>query len=355
MALAMRLVQIALCASLELERSGVALGVEAGLCLLTWLWCWIGSRMPTVADYGIPARAAHGGPCGRLPRFTTFALVTAMCELYSTAATAWAVAGAPCGNSVLQLALPYCIGVAAVAARVYSALLALRVQDEFNGATARVMPAAAVDMDDIEFDLGAVACGPGPRKAGDSQGCGWQEPTKPAPSPKAVNAESAARGAFDCLRCQVCGWSSRTACLMRLVLLAVVVVAVASVWMARAMGSGEAPAEKPPSSCAPAQNGTSTCVPFEYVGRKLWDQATGRSHADMADTMEDCCAGCDGIEECQAWIFEGPAKRCRWIRFQEEPCLGNPGDLNCRCITHFGMTFGFKPTSQIIWVKADST
>lgn len=354
-AAAVRLAQIVLCAALELGRSEVGLTIEALICIICWLWCWAGSRQPAVPECGIPGRAAHGGPCGRLPRFTTFALLTAGMELYSTAATAWAVAGVPCGTGALAVAVPYCVGVAAVAARVYSALLALRLQDELIGATVRVVP-AIVDMDDIEFDLGACVPGAGKVDGGGLRATGWEEPTKPSLDmdwpQKQVDPPAALGGStlFRYLSCRACGWSTRIACLLRLVLLAVVVIAVSSFWVARALGSGEEPAENLPSSCATAQNGTSTCVPFRYVGENLWDHGAGKSHMEMADTMDDCCAGCDQLEDCQAWIFEERSNRCRWIRFEEDPCLSNPSDLGCRCITHYGMTFGFKPTSQIVWM-----
>lgn len=330
-----RLAQVSLCAA-ELGRPGALVAAEAALCLLPWLWCWAGSRMPAAPDCGIPGGAARG--C-RLPRFTTFALLTAALELFSVAVTAQEVAGAPCGQSVWAINLSYCVGVVAVAARMYSALLALRLQDELVGATARVMPAAYLAQVDVEFDqLGDPACGLGPRQAAgpDAEAPGWEEPTKPA----AMSSKACALGP--------CCWTWR-----RLVLLGVVVAAVASVWVARALGSGEAPAEKLPSSCATAQNGTSTCTPWEYAGEDRWDHSRGRSYMEMANTMEDCCTGCDEVGDCQAWIYEGPAKRCRWIRFLEDPCLSNPADLGCRCITHFGMSFGFKPTTQIIWVRGD--
>ncbi|CAK0803998.1 unnamed protein product, partial [Prorocentrum cordatum] len=203
---------------------------------------------------------------------------------------------------------------------------ALRLQDEFVGATARVMPAFDAGKD-VEFDhLGDASSGLGPRTAAAAapatEAPGWEEPTKPA-KPAAISSKACSLGA--------CCWAWR-----RLVLLGVVVAAVASVWVARALGSGEAAAEALPSSCAVAQNGTSTCVPWAYAGEDRWDHARGKSYMEMANTMEDCCAGCDEVGECQAWIYEGPAKRCRWIRFQEEPCLSNPADLSCRCITHFG-------------------
>merc|ERR1719359_2425171 len=109
------------------------------------------------------------------------------------------------------------------------------------------------------------------------------------------------------------------------------------------------PRKSLPSSCATAQNGTATCAHFESI--KIWDPHAGDWLSGAARTQEDCCSGCDGLSNCHGWMFSKMAKSCRWIRFMEEPCASHPGDLRCRCVTHFGTAFGFKPTSQIIWVQ----
>jgi len=137
---------------------------------------------------------------------------------------------------------------------------------------------------------------------------------------------------------------------LRCGLATVIISATVSAVVARLVGSEETTAALPPACTAP-QNGTATCAPFEIVGQHLWDSATQTSQMQKADTLEDCCRGCDELEDCQGWMFEKLARRCRWVRFQEEPCRSDPGHLSCRCVTHFGTTFGFKPTSKIIWVQ----
>mmetsp|Transcript_160806 Transcript_160806/g.296498 ORF Transcript_160806/g.296498 Transcript_160806/m.296498 type:complete len:249 (-) Transcript_160806:99-845(-) len=128
-------------------------------------------------------------------------------------------------------------------------------------------------------------------------------------------------------------------------------VAVASILILHSKKGTEA--EQPPSSCVTAQNSTATCSHFEFVGERLWDSSVSNFVSGTVDNLEDCCGGCDKLEECQAWIFESIGRRCRWLRFLESPCQDNPGDLRCRCLTHYGTTFGFKPASQVVWVKRE--
>merc|ERR1719343_1590337 len=110
-----------------------------------------------------------------------------------------------------------------------------------------------------------------------------------------------------------------------------------------------------PSACATAQNATATCSRFESIGEaELSGRSRGASIATAAKSMQDCCSSCDGLEGCQAWMFESTHGRCRLIRFKEEPCEEEPGDLRCRCMTHSGTSFGFKPTSQIVWLSQPS-
>ncbi|CAE7878016.1 Pka-R2 [Symbiodinium microadriaticum] len=69
------------------------------------------------------------------------------------------------------------------------------------------------------------------------------------------------------------------------------------------------------------------CVPWRLAGTHLVDQHTGELQMDLTDTLEECCDGCDALAECQAWIFERMAKRCRWIQFDDPVCREDPGDL----------------------------
>jgi hypothetical protein len=145
---------------------------------------------------------------------------------------------------------------------------------------------------------------------------------------------------------------SRFAFVLSLGLVLALAAATVSLWAFHA--SRQDDGEKPlPSSCITAQNGTATCAHFKSVGDDLWDHSVHDLLSGTTETQEDCCRICDGLKDCQGWMFERLAKSCRWIRFLEQPCVDNPGDLSCRCVTHFGMTFGFKPTSQIVWVKRE--
>jgi hypothetical protein len=145
---------------------------------------------------------------------------------------------------------------------------------------------------------------------------------------------------------------SKLAAVLSVGLLLVLAATTASVWAFR-RPSEEKGESNLQSSCVAAQNGTATCAHFEAVGEHLWDHSVGEFLAGSTDTQEDCCRTCDRLDGCQGWMFEHKAKSCHWIRFLEEPCSANPGDLSCRCVAHFDMTFGFKPTSQIIWVQRE--
>jgi hypothetical protein len=136
-------------------------------------------------------------------------------------------------------------------------------------------------------------------------------------------------------------------------LMLVLAASTVSVWAFHASEKVQDEKETLPSSCLTAQNGTGTCAHFESVGDHLWDHSMNDMLSGSADTPEDCCRGCDNLGNCQGWMFEHAAKSCRWIRFLENPCQESPGHLACRCQSHMGMTFGFKPTSQIVWVKRE--
>jgi len=376
-ALVARLATIAACAALTLRRGAAGLILEPLACLAPMLWCWWFSRPPADTTGGIPQQAAYGWPCSRVPRFTAFALSTVVLELYSTADAATEVAYAPCYLQPWRLVLPYCIGILVAVLRAYSALLALRLQDDFAGACRRVLPVSQEELDaavaapvrscDVECRIGddamvgEASCAtptspkpptPSQRRSGSSLKIAVTPRRAPAALDELENGESSPKphspGPSPCAsRCRKqCG----RRCLMRVSIVAVLLSATTAALLARALRRDKAP-EELPSSCATAQNATATCVDFELVGGSLWDHAIGDSVMETADTMEDCCRGCDEVDGCQGWMFERFARRCRWIRFRAEPCSSNPGDLSCRCLTHFGTAFGFRPTSQIIWVQ----
>jgi len=440
LAVCARLVYVPLCAVFAAKRDLASLIVESLACTLPLIWCAVTSRPPATSEAGIPASAVFGCPCHRLPRFTAFAVATASLELYSTMAAAWSVAVAPCDAPPWRVILPYGLGVVVAVVRIYSALLALRLQDDFISTYRRVLPdifakdglQAALpppcvinDLEaegdyDFELELPAPEDAPTPSKGARPESPGTALRARAA-SPKGAEAggddcpdgsgsrswppspaqassmspampprpccrrrwlcrrrssrrpaagsgqeaeeetdsgdrlASSAQGKAGSSRCKalrrLIGGRSTTGVVLRLGLVFVLLAALVSVLVIRAMGF-EDPKPSLPSACITAQNATATCDHFEVVG-DYWEPGTGDSHMGNTDTIEECCRACDEISGCQAWMFERMAKRCRWIRFLEAPCQGNPGDLTCRCLTHFGTVFGFKPTTPIIWVQRE--
>jgi len=378
----------------------VLLELFAGVAPL--VWCIVTSRPPADAARALPADIAHGGICRNVPRFISFAIATAMIETYSTVNAAWAVAATSCETSPWQTLGLHCFGVVVAVGRVYSALLGLRLQDDFAAANRRVLPdpnpppLAAGDIDcdlgrDLEanakksslaarFDRLSAAAFPGSTKFSElmdgppppelseadrlpdaiaecmgqaekkvarvpgkqDSGQTWERPSRPRRCCKALG---------QCCGAMRKGMTRRM--LLKAVLVCVLVIAPASVFVTRALKIGE-PTTKPfPSSCLTRQNATSTCRDFESIGDHIWDASKGDTLAGGADTEEDCCHKCDKLDGCQAWLFEARARRCRLIRFRESPCSDNPGDIRCRCLAHAKTSFGFRPISHVVWLHRD--
>jgi hypothetical protein len=116
-----------------------------------------------------------------------------------------------------------------------------------------------------------------------------------------------------------------------------IAVAIAALYMRAEEGEDEA---ELPSSCATGVNATTTCEFYEQLGSAIGGM----------DPLNECCHGCDELEGCQAWIFDAATTRCRWIKFVEEPCAQSPESASCRCMTHPGAMFGFKPRHPIVRV-----
>jgi hypothetical protein len=340
-------------------------------------------------------------------------------EIYSAVDAAWMVTSKSCDDPAVSHVILYCSDIPVLVLRIYSALLAIRLQDKLAHAARRVLPdnrsvkvpTKAKDRDaslsftdlthiepeeepdvsggetrqrspnvvgridvakQIEYlaefedhsDIKAVRkpkrrtskpCDDDPMPF--SCFCSWfgwssskslDDKLRPS-SPQSPSSQASALGTMgsQCRRCLRI--KSRMALILSVGLLLALVAGSISLWVFHAHQE-EVP-EPPPSSCSTAQNATATCAHFESVGRLLWDSAANDYLAGTAKSMEDCCSGCDRLKDCQGWMFESVAKSCRWIRFLEDPCVKNPGDLRCRCVTHFGTSFGFKPTSKIVWVK----
>lgn len=426
-----RLAYVCACTVADGRRSLLVVGIEALTCALPYVWCVFTSRPPARPVPGAADRLAYYCTCRPLPRFTTFALAAGAAEVYSNVVAAWALVTVDCSEAPWRAVVPYCIGIAVTVLRVYSALLALRLQEHAVGVCCQVMPSCLDEAEQVKDSdagvvAGAVAGADGvvfgiatqpdaieSLEAGGStpQGQrgplglyaqnGWQAPVKVRRPPRnkatgfaslhrclgcrrrqpATDAhasfedvdevqelppmEDGADSTFDeketvmsfwgrLIRCKVHVWTSRQKLLLHAGLVLVIASAIASVFIIKAILS-EAPPENLPSSCVTAQNGTATCQAFQMFGLNLWETGAPEPLMGAANTIEDCCRGCDELEGCQAWIFESMARRCRWIEFTASPCDENPGDLSCRCLSHPGMTFGFKPNSPIIWLQRDAS
>eukprot|EP00927_Polykrikos_kofoidii_P033973 TRINITY_DN28816_c0_g1_i1.p1 TRINITY_DN28816_c0_g1~~TRINITY_DN28816_c0_g1_i1.p1 ORF type:complete len:796 (-),score=107.97 TRINITY_DN28816_c0_g1_i1:177-2564(-) len=343
---------------------------EIFVCVAPLIWVGVTSRPPPSPENALPPGIAHGFPCNRVPRFATFAALTVLLETYSTINAAWSVAETSCETEPWVTIGLHCFGVVVAVLHVYSAILGLRLQDEFNGAARRVMPGppasplATADIEcDVNLDLEANDGKDNGTKDDDVpvvmlMGSSLPEETVPSPPEKnvtnawkskkpqpldspAVDKSPSQQGETQsCCRRMIKRIFNRKV-LWGCILFMLIVAATATVWVVKAVRPE--PESKPiPSACVTAQNATATCSPFESIGDSL---------AGAADSEEDCCRGCDELEGCQAWMFERAARRCRWIRFTTKPCSDDPGDIRCRCFTHFGTMFGFKPISQIVWLQ----
>lgn len=387
----LRSLHVVLCGCIALQRSALAVTLEVLGCLLPLAWCALAARPPSTPAGGLPDSVAISRIlCFRVPRFYTFAVCTAALEIYSITASAIAVAAVTCDDTSLTRAsasvVLYCAGVPVAVARSYSALIALQLQSEFTRAIRRVLPDPStrytvstptgtggklgVQGEELRqrrpptpqrTDAAALkgACeSPGSRAPPALENLdtlhrppscpGTPHSARDFPATPQSSASFFSRGLHRGGILPQNKLSFRGLLLLGLML--AVAAATGSVWAVRALQHEDA-AEDLPSSCAAAQNATATCVPFEYVGDALWDASMGDLLMGTADTEADCCAGCDALGSCQAWMFESIGRRCRWIRFLEAPCSEDPANLQCRCLTHFGTSFGFKPTSQLVWVR----
>ncbi|CAE7208904.1 unnamed protein product [Symbiodinium natans] len=346
-------------------RQGLMGTLEIVLCALPLLWCAVSSRQ---SSEGAPLDIAFWGPGRRCPRFTTYAVLTVGTELYSTLVLSYAVATAPCDFAAWKPATFYCAGVLVAVVRCYSAVVALRLQDAAAGACRRVLPQDGCDLepvaegdiqcniDDEELADGASSLQQADERARCCWGMAWNAPVKKEWQEPVQELElDAAPMACSCLPSRCCPVTRERLLgrrlLIRVGLALALVSAVASAVIVRAVVAEE-PAPVPPSSCGVARNSTTTCVPWRLAGIHLVDHKTGELQMDLTNTLEECCEGCDGLADCQAWIFERVAKRCRWIQFDDHVCRKDPGDLRCRCYTHWGTAYGFKPKSHLVWLTA---
>jgi len=352
------------------------------LVVVPFLWNAWNSR-PSNTTSGVPVGAAYWGPCQRFPRFTSYAVLTILMELYSTGVAAMAVAVAPCDAAPWKGVVLYCSGVLVAVARAYSAVVALRLQDELAAACRKVVPLKEEDLasegkvfglttGDIQFGLDcgegvgmnfeAEASAPQPVMESrlveneEPKGgiCRWLSLSLPEDSDKVRNINDPDPMACAFLPAWCCPVLRRRLAGKRWYVWAGIALFLASAVVSALVvrtAVGQAPREpEQMSSCGVGQNATSTGLDYAYVGQNLYDD-TGEAKMDMANSVDACCQGCDSITNCQAWIYERVGKRCRWIRFIDEVCHENPGDLRCRCTAHSETVFGFKPKMKPVWLR----
>jgi len=387
----LRMLHIALCSVHTLEGHEAALfaTIESLFCLLPFGWCVAYSRRPRLSAGGIPDSVVNAYFILKAPRFSTFVAALALFEVYSTITSGIVVNKAPCDVPAWKTILLCAFGVPASVARCYSALIALKLQDELSKAVEQVLPEHVLTA--CEADLGFdfdVALGV-PRLSPKAASLGEDSPGPPlalcdavCDKPKAYLAtvsegfglakKPRTRGPCgSCCRrrgtkyaldasddCSLDakkkkGWCPSARSLLQAALVLAVLGAIISVLVVT-LRATQTLEPAPPSACVTAQNATATCEQFEALGDTIWDWDYGATDLGKISSQGDCCSGCDVLDGCQAWIYEHRAKRCRWLRFLEAPCSNNPADLRCRCLTHHGTTLGFRPTSQIVWLQRGS-
>eukprot|EP00403_Amphidinium_massartii_P013825 CAMPEP_0178407042 /NCGR_PEP_ID=MMETSP0689_2-20121128/19224_1 /TAXON_ID=160604 /ORGANISM="Amphidinium massartii, Strain CS-259" /LENGTH=841 /DNA_ID=CAMNT_0020028103 /DNA_START=147 /DNA_END=2672 /DNA_ORIENTATION=- len=398
-------------ALLETQRPAFYVAFEVLACIVPLIWCaW---RLQLILDeqQSSPASSSCCSGrwlskvhrclvCERLPPCATFALATVCLEVYSIAASARAVANADCAVAAGTPTILYCLGIPVTVLRGHAAILAFRLHRRYTKVQRRVIDAdLALGVAGFEpFSQASALPAPSPSKSGlggelqdmedDDSLNGDRVPHK-AFGGGGMPVVDFSKGSNDskpsfasisdsvrpmahewnqsCLQCTCFGWgvslrplscrrlqkrtwSNTLWDVVRLGLLVCAVASVATVWAVKANDSDSNGSEAP-SSCFTAQNATSTCADFESVGP--WDPTIGDYYVSRLNTVEDCCGGCDGHEDCQAWLFEGSSKRCRWVKFLDEPCSEDAGDVTCRCTAHVGTSFGFKPTSSFVWMRQE--
>jgi len=355
--------------------------------IVVWslLWCaWY--SCPSDTTFGVPHSVAYWGPCQRFPRFSSYAAVTICMELYSTGVAAMAVAVTPCDAAPWKGVLLYCLGVLVAVSRAYSAVIALRLQDELAAACRKILPfhkepegqAPGLTTGDIQFGLD---CGEGVGIDFEAE-LSFPQPVQTESQVAQEEQKSSLRWIWSfvnagdvvvdkvhdindpvapVLACSVlpascCPVLRKRLAGKRLLLWGGIALfllsAVVSALVVRSAVGEEPQAAPQKSSCGVAQNATSTCLDYKFVGQHLTAES-GEMSMDAANSMEDCCQGCDALQECQAWIYERVGKRCRWIEFVDEVCHENPGDLRCRCTSHSATVFGFKAKSKdVVWLRS---
>jgi len=360
-------------------------------CMLPLAWCLQTTRPKSLT--AVPTEIAYWGPRRLLPRFTTYAFLTVFTELYIIMMHALAVSSASCQEPLRQIIF-YCMGLVVAVARVYSAVLALRLQDEFSALCKKIgqNDTDEREIEDVEFTLDGeaavgVADGLDMSKVDREQSLPYLQ-TSPQQlaleerklnpvivavkgirdkmsslvlTPLSKDSDDAVRGFDDPNPDEApltCAFLPEFCCPVlrrrvgfgrRLLAIGIILVLLSAGASAVAILTSRQSQHQTEhlDACAVAQNSTTTCVAYETL-QDMPEQM------EAAVTMGDCCASCDASKDCQAWIFEYYSKQCRLIRFLDEVCHTNPEDLSCRCFTGSGRAFGFKAASKKVYLHKAS-
>jgi len=323
-----------------------AIPVAVEMTFLTLQLLWVKGPPPGETGTELPIEVTHGGPGCKLPRFGVFAATTALLELFSVAITSQVSLSQACGF------LPVLLNVFAApvtVARCYSAFLALRLQDEADKLARRIVPEAPdVPPSQIDANLGDICIGFGhpespanvdqtsPVKLIEERINSEKDSTKPRKS-----------RLFNCSSCRRSTNEPKVTKRPRtraLVIVGSVIAVLGSVALALVL-TLQKPEEEVnnelPSSCMTRRNASTTCEFYEQLGSAIGGE----------NPLEACCRGCDELDRCQAWIYDGASTRCRWLAFTEQPCVTTPDKASCRCQTHSYAVFGYRPTRKIVAVQ----
>jgi hypothetical protein len=318
--------------------------IAVELTLLALQVLWVKGPSPPDAGTELPTDVTHGGPRGILPRFGVFAVTTAILELASVAICSQVSYSEACGF------LPHLLNILSApvtVARCYSAFLALKVQDEADKLIRRVMPeipAADTNLGDICIDLAETETPDASKQMG---------PVKLLEEKRKSEKEASKRqqrrtNLRNCRRTCGCRRSTNEPKFTKrprtrvLVVVGSTIAVLCSVVLALAisLSKPEEVEDELPSSCVTRQNSTTTCEFYEQLGSAIGG----------TDPLEACCRGCDELDGCQAWIYDGATSRCRWVKFTQDPCATTPDKASCRCMTHPGAVFGYRPTRKIVMI-----
>lgn len=316
--------------------------IAVELTLLALQVLWVKGPAPPETGTELPTEVTHGGPKGMLPRFGVFAMTTAVLEVASVLTSSQVSLYEACGFLPILLNI---LSAPVTVARCYSAFLALKVQDEADKLARRIVPEFESPPTTVDTNLGDICIDlseptvagkqMSPMKLLKEKNNSEQQPTK--------NRRSCRRNCSRCTRSRNEPKFTKRPRTRAVVVVGSTCAVLCSVVLALTLALAKPEAEdndELPSSCVTRQNSTTTCEFYEQLGSAIGG----------TDPLEACCQGCDKLEGCQAWIFDSATTRCRWVRFTEDPCATTPDKASCRCMTHPGGVFGYRPTRKVVMI-----